>query len=342
MLTNLSPRERFTHYLIRYGDGDENATIFCVEWSSTDISGYARVPLVSGYIEANMTLEPRGEGPLLPVPMEMEDHPSFLDVDLCISFMSIHASTTAAGVTPIEPFFFPPNSARMSVVYLREHNSFPGYVRSFNNLLPGTVSAAETRDKTPSKSETASAKSKSKSSRKKKEEEKKKKKKDRSKPNDDNNEGAEQSDEKNKTTFAKIDTGNSSAADCTKKSSDAAAKEESFDTPDTTSSNKGGLESIVDPYFSQKYPGVMDAAFTVLNDLFLYPSHAPWIEGPGLCLAAESCYGNKPSINLQRDHYLRQSFSKTDLYSIPVDDNTRICFVYGAGYGSATFGTVEE
>lgn len=108
------------------------------------------------------------------------------------------------------------------------------------------------------------------------------------------------------------------------------------------SSSRGALKSIVDPSFSQKYPGVMEAAFKVLDYLYLHPSHAPSVKGAGLLLAAESCYGNPPIMNVLRRHYLRQSFSKTDLSAIPADDNTRECFVYGVGYGSSTFGTVAE
>ena len=103
--------------------------------------------------------------------------------------------------------------------------------------------------------------------------------------------------------------------------------------------NKGGLKSFVDTQFSQKHPGVIDAGFKVLDYLYLHPSHAPSTVGPGICLAAESCYGNNAKVNLQRGHYLRQSFGKTD---VDVDDDTRVCFVYGAGYGSVTFGTVDE
>ena len=103
--------------------------------------------------------------------------------------------------------------------------------------------------------------------------------------------------------------------------------------------NKGGLKSFVDTQFSQKHPDVIDAGFKVLDYLYLHPSHAPSTGGPGICLAAESCYGNNAKVNLQRGHYLRQSFGKTD---VDVDDDMTVCFVYGAGYGSVTFGTVDE
>jgi hypothetical protein len=103
--------------------------------------------------------------------------------------------------------------------------------------------------------------------------------------------------------------------------------------------NKGGLKSFVDTQFSQKHPDVIDAGFKVLDYLYLHPSHAPSTVGPGICLAAESCYGNNAKLNLQRGHYLRQSFGKT---KTDVDDDTRVCYVYGAGYGAVTFGTVDE
>jgi len=357
MMIELSPKERFTHYLIRYGD--DNATIFCADWSSADISGYARVPLVEGYIEANMTLEPRKGGPLqsvakphLPLqPVEMEDPPSSVDVDLCITLVPKHSS---AGVTAIDHATthtaFPSSASRTSVVYLQEHDSFPGSVRLFktvpmgskNHRPPGTDSSSATaalgtkHDTPPVIAEAASSstQSKSKSSKKKSS---KKKRKDRSKSSDDNIESGAQSPDKKTKTSRKEDTKNPRLVDCT---SGAAITEKSVDLLDD--SDNGGLKSTVDPYFSHNYPGVMDAGFRVLDYLYLYPSHAPWVEGAGLLLAAESCYGNDPVINLQRAHYLRQSFAKTDLSSIPVDDNTRVCFVYGAGYGSVTFGTVEE
>eukprot|EP00985_Skeletonema_marinoi_P034266 scaffold43574_cov131-Skeletonema_marinoi.AAC.2 len=43
ILTKISPTERLTHYLIRYGDG--GSSIIRVDWSSTDIPGFIRLPL---------------------------------------------------------------------------------------------------------------------------------------------------------------------------------------------------------------------------------------------------------------------------------------------------------
>ena len=108
-------------------------------------------------------------------------------------------------------------------------------------------------------------------------------------------------------------------------------------------SQTGNLKSTVYPSFSDQNPGVMDAAFRVLDYLYLHRSHAPSVVGPGLVLAAESCYGNPAKINLHRPHYLRQSFSKTAEGSSERSiDNTRKCFVYGAGHGAKTFGTIDE
>ena len=57
ILFKISPKERLTHYLIRFGDG--YASIICPGWSSANIPGFVRLPLVSGYIEVNMVLQPR-------------------------------------------------------------------------------------------------------------------------------------------------------------------------------------------------------------------------------------------------------------------------------------------
>eukprot|EP00984_Skeletonema_dohrnii_P026307 scaffold15644_cov95-Skeletonema_dohrnii-CCMP3373.AAC.1 len=60
ILTKLSPAERLTHYVMRYGDG--YSSIIHVEWSSADIPGFIRLPLVPAYIDVNMTLKPRKRG----------------------------------------------------------------------------------------------------------------------------------------------------------------------------------------------------------------------------------------------------------------------------------------
>ena len=54
-LLQLSPTERLSHYLFRYGDGC--ATIFCVEWSSASVPGCIRLPLATGYVEVNVVLK---------------------------------------------------------------------------------------------------------------------------------------------------------------------------------------------------------------------------------------------------------------------------------------------
>eukprot|EP00984_Skeletonema_dohrnii_P023452 scaffold12543_cov68-Skeletonema_dohrnii-CCMP3373.AAC.3 len=49
ILTKISPAERLTHYVMRYGDG--YSSIIHVEWSSADIPGFVRLPLVPAYID---------------------------------------------------------------------------------------------------------------------------------------------------------------------------------------------------------------------------------------------------------------------------------------------------
>lgn len=158
MLVNISPTERLTHYLLRYGDG--YSSIIRVIWSSSTESGSSSIiPLVPAYIDANVVLKPsRTEYsedtymtmPHLPVQYVVEEPlPTVINVDLCI--------TPAVSSTEIS---FPSNIARRSVVYLKEHDEFLGCVDSFrivaaddglNNILPpahvslmGAPSAAAT------------------------------------------------------------------------------------------------------------------------------------------------------------------------------------------------------
>lgn len=290
ILAEISPNERLTHYLMRYGDG--NASIIHVDWSSTDF-----IPPLIAYIDVNMILKPRVSEKLrrlaqahLPVQSMGMPFPTTLHVDLC-------ASVVSSTALPL-----PYNVDQMSVLYLKEDEQFPGCVDTFNifpadghhELLPATA-------RVPQAFSTADA--------------------------------------------AAITAGTTVSAGEKRKAltTTASIKEEVMSSKKKKKKkNKGELQSVVDPYFYQNYPGVLDAGFKVLDYLYLYPSHAPWIEGAGLLLAAESCYGNDAKMNLQREHYLRQSFGKTDSSSIPADYNTRVCFVYGAGHGARTFGTVEE
>lgn len=285
----ISPNERLTHYLMRYGGG--NASIIHVDWSSADI-----IPPLEAYIDVNMILKPRLSWklrrlaqPHLPVqPMGMP-FPASLHVDL-------RASVVSSTALPL-----PYNADQVSVLYLKEDEQFPGCVDTFNivpadghhEILPVTV-------RVPQASSTAAA-----------------------------------------AAAITADT-TVSAGKKRKALSTTASMEEEVVSSKKKKKNRGEVQSIVDPYFYQNYPGVLNAGFKVLDYLYLHPSHAPWIEGAGLLLAAESCYGNDAKMNIQREHYLRQSFGKTDTSSIPADDNTRVSFVYGAGHGARTFGTVEE
>ena len=247
ILTKLSPKERFLDYLIRYGDG--NATIIRVEWSSVDIPGFDRVPLVSGYIKLNMTLKPRGGGgaldhvvkPHLSVRQLGLNDPESVEVDLCISLVSFNPSSAIVYPTTQEPF--PYNDDHTSVLYLREHERFPGRVGSFrtlpadgrNNLLPGTArmpqpeaSAAEPSSTAGRKRKTQSSKagiepSKSKSTN-------SKKKKDTSKPDGD---GA-------KKTVAKDGNGGAAAA----AAKEISTPEESAPSGLNTPLRKSGIDMI--------------------------------------------------------------------------------------------------
>jgi len=172
ILTKLSPNnELHSHYLLRYGDG--HATIFRVAWSKK-LSGSAN--LESGYAEANMVLKPRGEGRALDHgllkphrlvrPLGVEYHPTALEMDLCIKLVS----------TTQQPF--PYDKDLVSVVFLREHESIPGCLGSFNvvagdgknDILPESPSAIVTANtialtpkedrKSPSTAKTASSNSK--------------------------------------------------------------------------------------------------------------------------------------------------------------------------------------
>mmetsp|Transcript_25089 Transcript_25089/g.50176 ORF Transcript_25089/g.50176 Transcript_25089/m.50176 type:complete len:740 (-) Transcript_25089:732-2951(-) len=192
ILTKISPTERLTHYLIRYGDG--GSSIIRVDWSSTDIPGFIRLPLVPAYIDVNMTLKPRVRGalqniakPHLPLQPAGISLPTSVHVDLCIALVS----------TEEPPLSY--DERRMSVLYLEEHRRFPGCVDTFNivgadgqnNILPGTarmpdassaaaaiiVTAANTtaaagkKRKAPSKDQTAAfPNTKAKTSKEKKEE----------------------------------------------------------------------------------------------------------------------------------------------------------------------------
>ena len=289
ILTEICPKERLTHYLMRYGDG--NASIIRVDWSSTDI-----IPPLIAYIDLHMILKPqvretlqRLAQPHLPVqPMGVPFPAALLHVDLCASV----ASSTALPL--------PYNEDQMSVLNLKEDEQFPGCVDTFS-IVPadGHHDLLQAAVCVPQASSAA----------------------------------------------AVITAGTTVSAGEKRKaiSTTASMKEEVMSSKKKKKKNKGELQSIiVDPNFYQKYPGVLNAGFRVLDYLYLHPSHAPWIEGAGLLLAAESCYGNDAKMNLQRKHYLRQSFGKTDSSAIPADDNARVCFVYGAGHGSRTFGTVEE
>ena len=128
ILTKISPAERLTHYVMRYGDG--YSSIIHVEWSSADIPGFVRLPLVPAYIDVNMTLKPRVRGalqniakPHLPLQPAGISLPTSVHVDLCIALVS----------TEEPPLSY--DERRMSVLYLEEHRRFPGCVDTFT--FPG-------------------------------------------------------------------------------------------------------------------------------------------------------------------------------------------------------------
>ena len=286
MLTSLTPNERFTKYRINYGDG--NSTIVNVEWSSTDVPGCIRLPLVNGYLDVNMRLKIQGEG--RPI----------RDLYLCT------VSSPSSASSDNHPSLFPSNDDNsVSTIYLREYEECPGYVAFIKMVEPKKhVDEKPSSDAQPPIILPPTTKE------------------DYTMGNPHYPKRKHTQDEQ---PSIPVNTGRSP-------SSLRHGKNYAY-------RNKGGLKSFVDTQFSQKHPGVIDAGFKVLDYLYLHPSHAPSTEGPGICLAAESCYGNDAKLNLQRGHYLRQSFGKTD---VDVDDDTRVCFVYGAGYGSVTFGTVDE
>eukprot|EP00986_Skeletonema_menzelii_P000777 scaffold222_cov90-Skeletonema_menzelii.AAC.1 len=133
ILSKICPKERLTHYVMRYGGG--HSSIIRVDWSSfTDI-----IPAVPAYMNVNVVLRPRSEGAwqntakahLALQPVRVERNTS-MDVDLCIYPVS---------KTEIS---FPSNPARTSVLYLNEHKHFPGCVDSYkvvaadglNDILP--------------------------------------------------------------------------------------------------------------------------------------------------------------------------------------------------------------
>ncbi|KAL7429333.1 hypothetical protein ACHAXM_001653 [Skeletonema potamos] len=136
-LTKISPKKRFTHYLIRFGDG--LATIFHINWSSTNIPSYERVPVKREHIGATMILKPRvsealqnmAQPHLLVRPVGEKGYPTSVHVDLLMT---------------TQPFPYDEN--RVSVVYLTEHNSLLGCVDTFsivpadgvNNILPKDTS----------------------------------------------------------------------------------------------------------------------------------------------------------------------------------------------------------
>ena len=279
MLTDLSPNERFTNYRINYGDG--NSTIVNVEWSSTDVPGCTRLPLVNGCLDVNMRLNIRGEG--RPI----------RDLHLC----TVSSPSTSTSTNHNRSSLFPSNDDNTSsTIYLREYEECPGYV-AFIKMVESDecVDNKPSSDAQPTLLPSAT-------------------KEDYTMGNPHYPKHKNHTQDNNNSSFTKPGK-------------------------NYTYRNKGGLKSFVDTQFSQKHPGVIDAGFKVLDYLYLHPSHAPSTVGPGICLAAESCYGNNAKVNLQRGHYLRQSFGKTD---VDVDDDMRVCFVYGAGYGSVTFGTVDE
>eukprot|EP00985_Skeletonema_marinoi_P010661 scaffold4995_cov80-Skeletonema_marinoi.AAC.1 len=133
ILTKISPAERLTHYVMRYGDG--YSSIIRIIWSAKET-----IHLVPAYIDVNVILKPRLGGafenttiPHLPLlPSGVQGTTISVDVDLCISLVST------------EEISFPSNIARTSVVYLKEHKYFPGCVDSYsveavdgqNNILP--------------------------------------------------------------------------------------------------------------------------------------------------------------------------------------------------------------
>jgi len=122
-LTKISPKKRFTHYLIRFGDG--LATIFHINWSSTNIPSYERVPVKREHIGATMILKPRvsealqnmAQPHLLVRPVGEKGYPTSVHVDLLMT---------------TQPFPYDEN--RVSVVYLTEHNSLLGCVDTFRTL----------------------------------------------------------------------------------------------------------------------------------------------------------------------------------------------------------------
>ena len=304
IFTQLSPSKRCKHYLIRYGD--ENATLFCVEWSSANIPGYARVPLVEGHAEVNMSLVPRGGGSLQSsaephLPLQLYGRKSSIDVDICVTLVAIHSSSWIECDSEQTPFTSA--IARTSVAHIQEHGNYPGVLISMqvapanndmNYLLPDSIRFTNKSNKSKKK---------------------KKKKKRR----------------KRKVSLYEVDDSNDTKRESKKAKLNAHVP-----------SDDGSLQSLVDPDFHLNHPGVLEAGYKILDYLYTHRSHAPWVEGPGIVLAAESAYGNKPEINLHRHHYMRQSFATTDFSTPTGDDTTRVCFVYGAGRGHTTFGTKPE
>jgi hypothetical protein len=91
--------------------------------------------------------------------------------------------------------------------------------------------------------------------------------------------------------------------------------------------------------YTNTNPHLVDIGKRIFSGLFCSPTRTPWSEGKGVILSADSCYGNKQTINIHRQSYLRQNYGldNTDVRSVYKDGIFR--YSYGTGSGLNTVGT---
>jgi hypothetical protein len=98
------------------------------------------------------------------------------------------------------------------------------------------------------------------------------------------------------------------------------------------------IRSLAYPDFLQDNPDLNDKIIDVFDDLFISESKKPSTPGPGICLTADSTYGDTPTLNIHRKSYLRQMFGRDNTTIQSGDPDTVHCFTYGTGSGRVTHG----
>ena len=99
-------------------------------------------------------------------------------------------------------------------------------------------------------------------------------------------------------------------------------------------------EAIMNFLQDHKDPKLIDYVKDVFDYLFMYPSHHPFVPGPGICLAVEAPFAKNPTLNILRHAYLHQNVGE-DVKTRKQKSDKGTCFqaTYATACGIRTSGT---